>query len=107
MLFLVWFKLGLSETMSQKQTFEAWTRESKEAPKVIPRERVKGLYKVAGKQELVALLDFDSHQALDEAISKLTLQREAGHSLKLEITPLYPHADFIEYAKRALEDNLA
>ena len=74
MLFLVWFKLGLSETMSQKQTFEAWTRESKEAPKVIPRERVKGLYKVAGKQELVALLDFDSHQALDEAISKLTLQ---------------------------------
>ncbi len=107
MLFLVWFKLGLSETMSQKQAFEAWTRESKEAPKVIPRERVKGLYKVAGKQELVALLDFDSHQALDEALSKLTLQREAGHSLKLEITPLYPHADFIEYAERALEDNLA
>ena len=107
MLFLVWFKLGLSETMSQKQAFEAWTRESKEAPKVIPRERVKGLYKVAGKQEVVALLDFDSHQALDEALSKLTLQREAGHSLKLEITPLYPHADFMEYAKMALEDKLA
>ena len=107
MLFLVWFKLGLSETMSQKQAFEAWMRESKEAPKVIPRERVKGLYKVAGKQEVVALLDFDSHQALDEALSKLTLQREAGHSLKLEITPLYPHADFIEYAKMALEDKLA
>jgi muconolactone delta-isomerase len=92
--------------MSQKQSFEAWTRESKEAPKVIPRERVKGLYKVAGKQELIALLDFDSHQALDEALSQLTLLREAGHGLKLEIVPLYPHADFITYAERALRDNL-
>jgi len=69
------------------------------SPRVIPRERVRA-YKVAGRQELVALLDFDSHQALDEALSQLTLQREAGHSLKLEIIPLYPHADFIEYAKR-------
>ena len=107
MLFLVWFKLELSERMSQKQAFEAWVRESKEAPKVIPRERVKGLYKVAGRQELVALLDFDSHQALDEALSQLTLQREAGHSLKIEVVPLYPHGDFVQYAERALKGNLA
>ena len=106
-LFLVWFKLKLSETMSQRQAFEAWTLESKEAPKVIPRERVKGLYKVAGKQELVALLDFDSHQELDETLSRLTLLREAGRSLSVEITPLYAHADFVKYAEGALGENMA
>src|SRR5713226_1525936 len=106
MLFLVWFKLEASESMSQRQIFEAWTRESKEAPKVIPRERVKGLYKVAGKQELIAILDFDSHQALDESLSQLTLLKEAGQNLRLDIVPLYPHADFIQYAERALRERL-
>ena len=105
-MFLVWFKLERPESMSQKQIYEIWVREAKEAPKVIERERVKGLYKVAGKQELLALLDFDSHQALDETLSQLSLLKEVGHSLKIEILPLYPHADFIQYAERAIRENL-
>ncbi len=105
MLFLVWFKVQQPESMSQRQIYEVWMRESKKAPNVIKPESVKGLYKVTGKQEVLALLDFESHQALDEALSQLTLLKELGHSLRIEIVPLYPYADFIRYAERALQEN--
>lgn len=105
-LFLVWFRIEQPESMSQKQIYEVWLRESKEAPKVIKRESVLGLYKVAGKQEVLALLDFESHQALDKALSQLTLLKEIGHSLKIEIVPLYPYADYIQYAEKAVQEKL-
>ena len=106
MLFLVWFKVEQPESMNQKQIYEVWLRESKEAPKVIKPGSLKGLYKVAGKEEAIALLDFESHQALDTALSQLALLKELGHSLKIDIVPLYPHADFIKYAERAVRENL-
>ncbi len=106
MLFLVWFRVEQPETMSQKQIYEVWVRESREAPKVIKKESVLGLYKVAGKQEVLALIDFESHQALDRALSQLTLLKEIGHSLKIEIVPLYPHSEFIQYAEKALQEKL-
>jgi muconolactone delta-isomerase len=106
MLFLVWFRVEQPESMTQKQIYEIWVRESKEASKVIKRESVVGLYKVSGKHDVLAILDFESHQALDRALSQLTLLKEVGHSLEVEITPVYPYGDFVQYAERALKENL-
>ena len=80
LLFLLWFKIQQPQNMSQRQLYEVWKRETQEAPKVIKPETVKGLYKVSGRREIVLIADFESHQALDEALSQLLFTKEIGHS---------------------------
>ena len=92
--------------MSQRELYEVWKRETQEAPKVIKKEMVKGLYKVSGRREVVLIADFESHQALDEALSQLPFSKEIGHSVQIEIVPLHPYGDFVNYLDRALREKL-
>jgi muconolactone delta-isomerase len=105
MLFLVWLKVNQPERMSQKQIYQLWMRESEEAPKIVKREKVvTGPYKVAGRHEILTIANFESLQELDRAFSQLPLLRELGHSVKIEILPLYPIPDFMQHVEHALKE---
>ena len=106
LLFLLWFKIQQPQNMSQRQLYEVWKRETKEAPKIIKPETVKGLYKVSGRREIVLIADFESHQALDEALSQLPFSKEIGHSVNIEIVALHPYGDYVSYLERALREKL-
>ncbi len=56
---------------------------------------------MAGKAEVYAVLDVDSHDALDEAIQGLPLwKRGYSHVVtNLEWTPLRPYANWYEHLK--------
>ena len=107
MLFIVWFKVNQPESMSQKQIYEIWMRESEEAPKIVNRENVvTGPYKVAGKQEIMTIVNFESLQELDSTFSKLPILKELGHSVKIEILPIYPIPDFIQQVEDTLQEGM-
>lgn len=81
-------------------------REAKVATSAADRENVIGVYKLAGKEQLIALVEYGSPQALDNALSQLPLLKEIGHSLSIDILPIYPMADYIQHVGKALQENL-
>jgi muconolactone delta-isomerase len=99
MLFLIHVKLKKPHGMSNKEFFSAWQRES-----VAGREQVASgapVYKVAGKYEVVAIVDVPSAAALDEEIHALPIWQEGYQSMAdVEITALRPYTEWGEQLDR-------
>jgi len=55
MLFLLWFKVKQPESISQKKLMEVWNGEAEAALEAVKAGKVKALYKVSGKREVVAI----------------------------------------------------
>lgn len=100
MLFLLWFKVKQPENVSQKQLMEIWKKEAEAALSAVKAGKIKGLYKVSGKREVVAIIDVNSHEELDEILETLPIMKELGHSVTVEVTPIHPYENFYELMKK-------
>ncbi len=100
MLFLLWFKVKQPESLSQKQLMEIWRKEAEAALSAVKSGTIKGLYKVSGKREVVAILDVRSHEELDEILENLPITRELGHSVTVDVYPIHPYENFYELIKK-------
>jgi Muconolactone delta-isomerase len=102
MLFLLWFKVKQPESISQKKLMEVWNGEAEAALEAVKAGKVKALYKVSGKREVVAIIDVNSHEELDEILENLPIIRELGHSVTIEVNPIHPYEKFHELMKKVI-----
>lgn len=79
---------------------EIWTKEAEAALSAVKGGKIKGLYKVSGKREVVAILDVSSHEELDEILETLPITRELGHSVNVDVFPIHPYDNFYELMKK-------
>ncbi|ACP39168.1 muconolactone Delta-isomerase [Saccharolobus islandicus] len=103
MLFLLWFKIKQPTNITQKQLMEIWKREAEAAMPAVKAGKIKGLYKVTGRREVVAIIDVNSHEELDEILETLPIVKELGHSLTIEVTGIHPYENFYELMKKLLQ----
>lgn len=103
MLYLLWFKVRQPESLNQKQLMEIWKKEAEAALPAVKVGKIKGLWKVSGKREVVAILDANSHEEIDEILETLPIMRELGHSVTVEVYPIHPYENFYELMKKLLQ----
>jgi len=96
MLFLLWFKVSQPIQFTQKQLMEIWKKEAEAALSAVKAGKIKGLYKVSGKREVVAIVDVNSHEELDQILETLPITKEMGHSVSVEVHAIHPYENFYE-----------
>ena len=82
---------------------QIWKREAEAALPAVKAETIKGLYKVSGKREVVAIIDVNSHEELDQILENLSIVKELGHSVTIDVTPIHPYENFYELIKKLAE----
>jgi len=102
MLFLLWFKVRQPESISQKRLMEIWNKEAEAALSAVRAGKIKGLYKVSGKREVVAILEVNSHEELDEILENLPIMKELGHSVSVNVYAIHPYEKFHELMKKLI-----
>ncbi|MEM0174431.1 MAG: muconolactone Delta-isomerase family protein [Sulfolobaceae archaeon] len=103
MLFLLWFKVKQPETISQRRLMEIWNKEAEAALNAVKTGKIKGLYKVSGRREVVAILDVNTHEELDEILENLPIMKELGHSITVEVYAIHPYEKFHELMKKLIQ----
>jgi len=79
---------------------EIWKREAEAALPAVKAGKIKGLYKVSGRREVVAIIDVNSHEELDEILETLPIIRELGHSVTVEVNAIHPYENFYELIRK-------
>ena len=69
MLFHLDFHVEYGATMSQQDLFATWSREAEAALGAKQAGVVVDLWKVAGERRVIAIVDVDSHDTLDEILA--------------------------------------
>ncbi|EHP68013.1 muconolactone delta-isomerase [Metallosphaera yellowstonensis MK1] len=100
MLFLVWFRIKQPETITQRHLMQIWQREAEAALPAVKAGTVKGLWKVTGKREVVAVIDASTNEELDEILETLPIIKELGFAVELEVHAIHPYENFYELIKK-------
>ena len=104
---LVLFKAYIEKPadMSNKDFYTVWRKESEAALAAKEAGVIKGIWKVAGKPEVVLVMDVESGDALDAAIHSLPIwQLGYAHIVKnVEVIPLRPYGNWAEDLKKLSE----
>ncbi|MCG3108315.1 hypothetical protein L3N51_00596 [Metallosphaera sp. J1] len=100
MLYLVWFKIRQPKSLTQRHLMQIWQREAEAALPALKQGVIKGLWKVSGKREVVAVLDVNSHEQLDEILENLPIMKEMGYGVDIEVYPIHPYENFYELVKK-------
>lgn len=102
MLYHLDFHVEYPETMSQKELFEIWAREAKVALDAKGAGVVVDLWKCVGARRVIAVVDVDSPDTLDQISLDLPIMQEHGHHVHIEVTPLRRYEDFADDVKERL-----
>lgn len=103
MLYLLDFNVEYPATMSQKDLFAIWAREADAALGAKEAGAVVDLWKCVGERRVVAVVDFDSPDVLDQVLFDLPIMREHGQHVHVDVTPLRRYEDFASDVKTRLE----
>ena len=94
MLFLLEFNVEYPATMSQKELFQMWAREAEAALGAKEAGAVVDLWKCVGQRRVVAVVNIDSHDTLDQILLDLPIMQEHGQHVHIDVTPLRRYEDF-------------
>ena len=94
MLFLLDFQVEYGANMSQQDLFSIWVKEAKAALEAKKAGVVVDLWKCAGERRVIAILDVDSHDTLDQISFTLPIMKEMGQYVTIKVTPLRRYEDF-------------
>lgn len=103
MLFHLDFHVEYGATMSQQDLFGTWSREAQAALGAKQAGVVVDLWKAAGERRVIAILEVESHDVLDEAVLTLPIMVEMGQFVDVKVTPLRRYEDFAESVNNLLE----
>jgi muconolactone D-isomerase len=103
MLFLVDFHIEYPAAMAQKDLFAIWVREADAALKAKESGVVVDLWKCVGTRRVVAILEVDSHDTLDQILMDLPIMKEHGHHVHVDVAALRRYADFAADVKKRLQ----
>ena len=96
MLYFLKVTLKQPVNMSAKEFYECWARETRSALKSKEAGKIKALYKVSGKREILGILDLPSNRDVDKVLENLPITQEIGHSIEFEVIPIYLYDELAE-----------
>lgn len=102
MLFLLDFHVEYPATMSQKDLFSIWAREADVALGAKNAGVVVDLWKCVGTRRIVAVVNVDSPDQLDQILFDLPIMKEHGQHVQVDVTPLRRYEDFAADVKARL-----
>jgi muconolactone delta-isomerase len=105
MLFMLKVHLSKPANTSNKEFYSVWRQEAEAAVAAAKAGAVKGIWKVAGKPEVIAIMDMPSADDLDHAMNQLPIWR-LGYShivTEIDIVPLRPYENWAEDLKKLSE----
>jgi muconolactone delta-isomerase len=103
MLFLVDFDVDYSATMSQKDLFSIWAQEAGAALEAKKAGVIVDLWKCAGTRRIVAVVNVDGPDALDQLVLDLPIMKENGQYVHVDVTPIRRYEDFAADVKERLK----
>jgi muconolactone delta-isomerase len=96
MQFIVRFEVKQPANVTNPELVAIWQREAVAALAAIDAGAVKHLWKVSGQRVVIAVVEVDSHEALDRALGGLPIFRELGAGVSTEALPIYDYSIFAE-----------
>ncbi len=102
MLFHLDFNVEYPDSMSQKDLFEIWAREAEAALGAKEAGIVVDLWKCVGERRVIAIVDVESHDMLDQISLDLPIMKEHGQHVHIDVTPLRRYEDFAADVKERL-----
>lgn len=103
MLYHLDFRVEYPASMSQKEFFSIWVREAKAAMGAKKAGVVVDLWKCVGSRRVIAIVNVDSPDALDQISLDLPIMKELGQHVQIEVTPLRRYEDFAADIEKRLE----
>jgi muconolactone D-isomerase len=104
MLFLLDFHVEYAADMTQKDLFKIWVDEAGAALGAKEAGVVVDLWKCAGERRVVAVVNVDSHDALDQILFTLPIMKEMGQHVDVKVTALRRYEDFAADVKKWYEE---
>jgi muconolactone D-isomerase len=101
MLFMLKSHISKPESLSNKEFYGVWLKEAEAAVAAHKSGAIKGIWKVAGKPEVVSVLDVDSADALESAVLNFPFWKLGySHVVKIEWNVLRPYENWYEDLKK-------
>ena len=94
MLYLLDFNVEYPAAMSQKDLFQIWAREADAALGAKDAGAVVDLWKVVGERRVVAVVNIDTPDALDQVLMDLPIMQEHGQHVHVTVKALRRYEDF-------------
>ncbi len=103
MLYHLEFTIEYGEDMSQKDLFGIWAEEAGAALGAKEAGVVVDLWKVAGERRVIAILDVDGPDTLDQISFDLPIMKQMGQHMTIKVSPLRRYEDFAADVKARLQ----
>lgn len=94
MLYHIDFQVEYPATMSQKDLFAIWSKEAVTALSAKSSGAVVDLWKCVGTRRVIAVVDVDSPDTLDQILFDLPIMQLHGQHVQVAVTPLRRYEDF-------------
>jgi muconolactone delta-isomerase len=104
MLYLLDFHVEYPATMTQKELFAIWVREADSALSAKSAGVVVDLWKCVGSRRVVAVVNVEGPDTLDQILMDLPIMKEHGQHVHVDVTPLRRYEDFAADVKTRLAE---
>ncbi|MDJ0599298.1 MAG: muconolactone Delta-isomerase family protein [Crocosphaera sp.] len=94
MLYLLDFQVEYGSTMTQKDLFSVWSQEAKAALNAKKAGVVVDLWKCVGERRVIAIVNVESPDMLDQILFTLPIMKAMGQYVKVKVTSLRRYEDF-------------
>jgi len=94
MLFHLDFKVEYSSDMTQNDLFDIWAEEAKAALGAKEAGVVVDLWKAVGERRVIAIVNVESMEILDQILLDLPIMRKMGQHVQVNVTALRTYEGF-------------
>ena len=102
MLYHLDFNVSYGADMSQRDLFDIWSREADAAIGAKGAGVVVDLWKCVGERRVVAVVDVESPDMLDQILLDLPIMKDMGQHVQVKVTALRRYEDFAADVKARL-----
>jgi len=102
MLYHLDFQVEYSPEMSQKDLLTIWSKEADAALNAKSQGVIVDIWKCVGTRRVIAIVDVDSPDSLDQILLDLPIMQEMGQHVQVQVTPLRKYEYFAADVKARL-----
>ncbi len=102
MLYKLDFTVNYDGQMGQQGLFEIWAEEADAALGAKKAGIVVDLWKVVGERKVLAIVDVESPDMLDQILFDLPIMQKMGHHVEVDVKSLRRYEDFARDVKERL-----
>ncbi len=103
MLYFLDFNVTYSADMKQNDLFTIWTEAAGAALGAKDAGAVVDLWKCAGERRVIAILDVDGPDTLDQILMDLPIMQKMGQHVDVKVSALRRYEDFAADVKERLD----